>query len=466
MSGRGGAAVLDRVAQRSVSLSDAGNAEVFAFRHAFDARFVHGLDRWCLWDGTRFAPDDRRGVYGLAIETARGLHAYASAAATGDEAKAISKHAILSEKRERLEAMLALARTMAPLAVVPDDLDRDPDLLNVQNGTIHLRTGRLLEHAPAHLITKICSVAYDPSASSPAWAGFLERVFPDADVRSYVQRAVGYSLSGRVDEHVLFFCFGTGANGKSTFLETVREMLSESEYARAAAPDLLLAKKQDRHAAELADLRGARFITTIEAGEGRAWDESRVKWLTGGDAISARFMYANPFTFQPTGKFWVAANHRPRVKGTDLGFWRRVHLVPFNVTIPREEQDHELRAKLRRELAGVLRWAVDGAIAWRAGGLRPPPPVVDATQAYRSGEDVLAAFLEERCSESPDARVLVGALYDVFRSWADASGERPMTKRAFGDALEDRGFQRKASNGRRWFVGLALRAEDPSEREE
>ncbi len=446
----------DREPGRSFELTDAGNAERFVYLNT-GARYVHRWDRWFVWDDGRFAPDDRREVYQRAIQTARTIHIEAAKAETEGDARTISKHAILSEKRERIEAMLALARAMPPVALVPDELDLNPDLTNVENGTLDTRTGQLRRHSQSDLITKLCPVAYDPNATAPTWAAFLGRVIPDPDVRAYLQRAAGYSLTGNVTEHCLFFCYGTGANGKSTFLETIRELLGEGEYAKAAAPDLLLAKKNDRHAVEVADLRGTRFVTTIEVGEGRAWDESRVKWLTGGDAISARFMYGNPFTFTPTHKFWIAGNHKPRVTGTDHGFWRRVHFVPYTVTIPKEQQDPNLRAKFRRELPGILRWAVEGCLAWRKDGLRPPPAVVAATQAYRSGEDVLAGFIEECCDRGVAARVEGKALYAVFREWSDRNGERQVTARAFGDALEERGIERKVSNGRRWFVGLSLK---------
>jgi putative DNA primase/helicase len=439
-------------------LTDAGNAERFVAQNRYSARYVHGWDSWMLWDAMRWARDERREVTQLGIQTARTLHHVAATASTQDEARTAAKHALMSERRDRIESMLALARALPPIAVTPDDLDRDPDRLNVQNGTIDLRTGRLLPHDRADLNTKVCPVAFNPAAAAPIWEGFIARILADPAVRTYVQLAVGYSLTGHVREHCLFFAHGGGANGKSTFLETLRDLLGEGEYAKAAAPDLLLAKRQDRHAVEIADLRGARFVTTVEVGEGRAWDESRVKWLTGGDAISARLMYGNPFTFHPTHKFWIAGNHKPRVHGTDHGFWRRVHFIPFTVTIPKEEQDPELRAKLRAELPGILRWAVEGCVGWYAAGLRAPPAVLAATQAYRSAEDVLGAFLDECCDLEPSARVLVSALYDVFRLWAERSGERDMTKRAFGDALEERhGIERKASNGQRWFVGVGLK---------
>jgi putative DNA primase/helicase len=457
MGGSQAAAIRGDVEAFAFPLTDAGNAERFVHRNAGRVIYVHGWDRWLVWDGARWAQDDRRQVYQLAIETARAIHAEAANATSAADAAAASKHAIGSEKRERLEAMLALARTLPPLAVGPDDLDANSDLLNLPNGSLDLLTGQLGPHDRQRHVTKCAAPPWDPDARAPHWQAFLERVIPDPDVRAYLQRATGYALTGCVSEHCLFFCYGTGANGKSTYLETIRELLGEGEYARAAAPDLLLSKKQERHAVELADLRGFRFVTTVEVGEGRAWDEARVKWLTGGDTISARLMYGNPFTFQPTHKFWVAANHRPRVNGTDHGFWRRVHFIPFTVTIPKAEQDPNLRAKLSGELDGILRWAVEGCLAWRHGGLRPPAAVLGATEAYKAGEDVLAAFLDEVCVQATEARVLVGALYDEFKKWVDRNGERHMTNRAFGDALEERGVERKKSNGHRWFVGLGLR---------
>ena len=444
-------------ARRQFPLTDAGNAERFALIHGDRFRYAHVIDRWFVWRSGRWAPDDCRERDRRAVDTARWMYDDARKAPTKEEARKLAMYSVQSERRDKLEAMLALARSFPPISVRPESLDAEPLVLNLPNGTLDLATGRLALHRPAQLLTKQAPVPYEPNAEAPTWARFLERVVPDAEARGYLQRAAGYSLTGSISEHCLFFCYGTGANGKSTFLETLRDVLGEGEYAKAAAPDLLLAKRQDRHAAEIANLRGARFVTTIEVGEGRAWDESRVKWLTGGDTISARFLYGNEFSFQPTHKFWIAGNHKPRVHGTDYGFWRRVHFVPFTVTIPKEEQDPELRTKLQRELPGILRWAVDGCLAWRREGLRPPAAVLAATQAYRSSEDVLGAFIEECCTVDRGARVLVGALYDTFRAWADRGGEHAMTKRALGDALEERGFERRASNGQRWVFGLSLK---------
>jgi putative DNA primase/helicase len=219
----------------------------------------------------------------------------------------------------------------------------------------------------------------------------------------------------------------------------------------------LLAKRNDRHEEEVADLHGARFVTTVEAAEGRYWDEARVKWLTGGDRITARHMYASRFSFAPTHKLWIAANHKPHARGTDLGFWRRVHLVPFTVTIAEGEVDHDLRAKLERELPGILRWAVEGAVAWREMGLKPPRAVRAATDEYRSREDVVGAFIADCCVLYPQARVTTQALYAAYEAWAEANGERPMSKIDLGNALEERpGITRHRSKSNRGLAGIGL----------
>jgi P4 family phage/plasmid primase-like protien len=443
---------------RSFHLTDAGNAERFVQRHQEDVRFLHRWDRWHLWDGSRWAPDDRGVVVQLAIATARSIYREAEQPGLDPKAvDAITKHARGTEKRQQLGNMLFLAQSMDPLAVVPSDLDTNPDLLNVPNGTLDLRTGRLLQHERAHLITKCAGVPYDPAASAPLWHAFLADVIEDKDVRSYLARAVGYTLTGDVGEHALFFCHGGGSNGKSTFLETIRELLAE--YARQAVPDLLIDTKQARHSTEFVDLKGARMVTAPEVKEGCTWDEVKVKQLTGGDAITGRPLYREAVEFQPTHKFWIAGNHKPRVRGTDLGFWRRVHLIPFTVTIAKEKRDRSLRAKLRTELPGILRWAVEGCVEWRRVGLDPPSAVVEATEEYRGGEDAVGAFIAECCVTGGACKVAVGAMHKAFVEW---SGQNHLSTRRFGDMIEERGHPRvKGTGGVRQFQGVGLLKEDP-----
>lgn len=443
-------------------LTDAGNAEAFAAFVSKFARYVHGPNEWFIWDGKRWARDATRNIYTHAIEAARFRRADVPNLSTKVAVQLI-KHCEKSEKRERIEAMLALARSMQPLALTPGELDRNPNLLNVQNGTVDLTSGELKPHSQDKLLTRLVDVPYYKSSDAPIWRAFLERVMPDPEVRAYLQRAVGYTLTGNVGEHCLFFCHGTGANGKGVFFETLRALLVEGEYAHASSPELLLAKRNDRHEEEVAELVGARLVTTSEIGENRSWDEARVKWLTGGDTVSARFIRGDRFSFEPTHKLWVAANHRPRVQGTDHGFWRRIHLIPFVVTIPEEERDQELGAKLRAELPGILAWAVEGAVEWRKTGLQAPKAVRAATDEYRSNQDVLAAFLAEKCVINPAAFVPVGDLYNAYAKWAGASGERSMTKRAFGDAIRERLPQLtdgKGTGGVRRLNGVGLKAEE------
>lgn len=443
----------DEAIVRSFHLTDAGNAERFVQRHQEEVRYLHRWDRWHVWDGARWAPDDRGEVYRLAVATARSIYREAERPGLDPKAvEAITKYARSSEKRQLLCNMLFLAQPMPPIAVLPNELDTSPDLLNLPNGTMDLRTGRLLSHERAHLITKCAGVPYSPAATAPRWLGFLETIIPKADVRAYLARAVGYTLTGDVEEHALFFCYGGGANGKSTFLETLREVLAE--YAKAAIPDLLLDSKQARHSTEYVDLKGARMVTAVEATEGRFWDEAKVKQLTGGDAITGRPLYREAVEFQPTHKFWVAANHKPRVRGTDLGFWRRVHLIPFTVTIAEPERDRSLRAKLRAELPGILRWAVAGCLEWRRIGLAPPSAVVKATEEYRSAEDAIGAFIAECCVTGGSCKVAVGDLHREFVAW---SGQDHLTKRRFGDMVEERGHPRgKGTGGVREFQGIGL----------
>lgn len=463
-----GAVPAEIIACHELELSDVGNAHRFELNASHDFIYLHDLERWYLWDGRRWAPDVKREAFTRAIETAKGILDEAKRY-EGERLKAFIKHALQSQRAERLEAMLRVARALARFKFAVSDLDQDPYALNVENGLLDLRHGTLSDAGRfGSMVTKVAPAPYYGEAKCPTWEKFLDRVLGGSLLLiEYVQRAVGYSLTGDVSEQVLFFLYGTGKNGKSTFLETIRALLGEGEYCKAAQPDLLLAKKFDRHAAELADLRGARMVTTIEAGEGRAWDEARLKLLTGGDAISARYMYGNPFTFMPTHKFWVAANHKPRVNGTDLGFWRRIHTIPFSQVISAEERDPHLKERLLEELPGIMRWAVRGCLEWKWKGLEPPEEVQGATDAYRAGEDVLALFLEEKCTKGPDRRVLLGSLFREYQEWAQRSGERQMTKRGFSEAMEERGFTKSRTGVGVWIDALGLRAapalEEPAE---
>jgi P4 family phage/plasmid primase-like protien len=440
------------------NLTDMGNAGRFARDHGRKVRYCHDYGGFLIFDGKRWQRDRKRQAEALAKETTRGIYGEAQKAQDEDERKKLAKWAMHSESRTRLEAMLFCARSEPGIPIAPDDLDSDNRLLNAQNGTITLDTGDLDAHNPLDHITKLAPIEYDPNAEAPTWEGFLERVLPSESLRRFVQQAVGHSLLGEATEEVLFFLYGTGANGKSTFINTILETLGD--YARQAPPELLTIKGLS-HPTELANLKGARFVASVEVEEGKRLAESLVKQLTGRDRISARFMRQDFFDFKPTHTIFLAANHKPVVRGTDLAIWRRIKMIPFTVTIPEDERDPKLQQKLRAELPGVLAWAVRGCLDYLKRGLIEPDEVRAATEAYRTEMDVLAAFIEECCVISARVEAKATPLYNIYKGWCDVSGEKPETQRAFGSRLTERGFERKKRGGVYYWQGIGILADSP-----
>jgi P4 family phage/plasmid primase-like protien len=441
----------------SFNLTDVGNAERLVARHGDDLRYCFPWGKWLAWDGRRWKVDASGEVARRAVETVRSI--YAEAAATDAERKEIARWAMASESRHRVEAMVALARALGNVPVAPEELDADPWLLNVENGTLDLRTGDLRPHDRADLLTKLAGVGYDPDALAPTWGAALERWLPSEGLRRFAQRLVGYALTGDVSEQVLPFLHGPGANGKTTFINTV--LAVAGDYGQQAAPDLLLAK-HGTHPTELADLYGARAVASIEVEDGRRLAESLVKQITGGDKIRARRMREDFWEFDPTHKVLLVANHKPVIRGTDHAIWRRVKLVPFDNVIPKAEQDPRLPEKLRAELPGVLAWAVRGCVEWQAEGLGEPDEVRVATDSYRQESDALTGFIEDACTVHPDAWVKFKDLWAAYGKWAAATNERyQLSRQQFADRLTERGFEADRGTGnvaiRR---GIALRFDD------
>ncbi len=424
-------------------MTDAGNAERFAGKNGGDVRFVQSWDKWLVWNEKFWSCDARAAVLRRAKLTARGILGEAAACKDDGRQQQLAKWWKASESSGKLSSMLALAKAEEGIAVSHETFDVRDLLLNVENGTIDLESGKLGPHEREHLLTKCAPVPYDQSAKCPQWRAFLDRVMGgNKKLVAFLQRAVGYSLTGSTSEQVLFFLHGAGANGKSTFCHVLLDLLGP--YGTVGAPNMLLAKRGEAHPTEQADLFGARAVVLQEVEAGRAWAEVTLKQLTGGDTVKARHMREDFWSFRPTHKFWVAANHKPAVRGTDYAVWRRLLLVPFTVTIPRKEQDPDLLDKLRAELPGILRWAVDGAVSWKdAGGLFPPPEVTIATEEYRCAEDLVAQFVNECCEKEAGVTAPGGALYDAYVNWCRATGESAMSNRRFGDRLTEQGFPPK-----------------------
>lgn len=346
-----------------------------------------------------------------------------------------------------------LAQSEPGIPVMPADLDADPWKLTVLNGTIDLKKPRLGPHTRADLITKITPIAWDENATCPTWLRFLKDVMDGSEsMISFLQRAVGYTLTGDTREQVLFFTLGAGANGKTTFLKTIQALLGE--FATQAAPDLLIAKKGEVHPTEQADLFGKRLAICTEIESGRALAEVTVKQLTGGDAIKARRMREDFWEFEPTHKLWIAANHKPIVRGTDHAIWRRLLMILFGVTFTADRRDPDLVQKLHAELPGILRWAIAGCVEWQRGGLQPPAEVREATDLYRGEMDVIGQFVAERCVSDRQGEITASALYKAYAAWCEANGERAVKQRAFGQAMTERGVERVK---RSTYIYLAIR---------
>lgn len=436
-------------------LTETGNAERLVDQYGDRIRFCHPWGAWLHWDGRRWKRDQTGQVRRWAKAVVRSIYDEISKAETKEERARIFAWGKRSEGAAARAAMLKNAEAEDGIPIEPEQMDRQPFLLNVMNGTVDLETGRLRPHDQADVLTKLAPVYFDAAAECPTFLAFLERVIPDPDVRTFLQRMAGYGMTGVTSEQCLAFFYGSGANGKSTFLSIMQEMLGD--YAQEAAPDLLTSRGGDRHPTELADLFGARWVSSIEVDEGKRLAETLVKQMTGGDKIKARFMRTDFFQWTPTHKLFLAANHKPEIRGTDYAIWRRIHIVPFTVTIPVEERDGKLGAKLLAEFPGVLNWAIAGCLDWQRNGLGVPHAVREATEEYRQEQDILAGFIEDKCRVERDASAPTSALYKAYTDWCEAGGGKPITAQAFGRRLTERGMEpARGTDGKRIWRGLRL----------
>ena len=430
--------------ERTVWGSDDDLAMSFTRRFGQDWRYVAQWGQWLVWTGNRWQNDQTLCAQHLIRQVCR------AAALKADSARTAAK----LSSNGTLAGVERMARTDRRHAARAEDWDADPWLLNTPGGVVDLRSGALHAHRREDQMTRLTTAT--PRGDCPTWRRFLDQVTGgDAELQAYLARMAGYALTGSTREHALFFLHGTGANGKSAFLNTLTAILGD--YANSAPMDTFMESRSDRHPTDMAGLRGARLVSAIETEEGRRWAEAKIKALTGGDKVSARFMRQDFFEYVPQFKLVIAGNHKPSIRNVDVAMRRRLHLVPFTVTFPEERQDPQLPAKLLAEADGILAWMLTGCLEWQRVRLQPPQSVVDATEEYFGTEDALGRWLEERCFVESPARAPVAELYEDWRQWADKCGEYAGSIKRFSEMLTARKFERcKLSGGARGFHGLSL----------
>jgi putative DNA primase/helicase len=447
---------------RRFKWTEYGNAERLVERHGADLRHSAGLG-WLVWDGQRWQRDSDGAAVRRMKDTVRAMWHELPEIEDGNQQKSFFGFIRSSENEKRLSASLRLAESEAAIVCAPEALDADPFLLTVANGTLDLRTGRLLPHQREDLITKASPTLFLPDARSDLFEEFLRTVTGgDEELIRFLQRAAGYSLTGDTGEEKLFFAHGPAATGKSSFLEALKGVLGD--YATTTDFETLLRRKGDRGIPnDIARLAGTRLVLSIEVEDGKQLASGLVKTLTGGDTIVARYLRKEFFEFKPQFKLWLAANDRPRVHASDTGIWRRIVQMPFTEAIPEEKRDPTVKHRLRNDpevQQAILAWAVEGCIAWQHDGLQIPERVRDYTEEYRQENDPLADFFDEYCLFEPDARVSRKRLRSVYGYWAHRLFQKPWSAKAFADELKRRGVTDGGKlNGDRAWGGIRLTEE-------
>jgi putative DNA primase/helicase len=401
-------------------------------------------------------------VYRYALESIRTIRQEAVQAKNTEVRDTLWAHAKRSESRPSLESMVSLAQKIEPIPLSQEQLDRDPWLLNCPNGTVDLRTGNLRRHLREDFITRITPYEIAPAEAKPArWLKFLAEIFAgDQELIDFLQRLLGYALVGEQIEHIFVIFWGTGANGKTTMVDALVDVLGE--YAKVLGQEYLMHSKHVRHSTEVMDLYQVRLAVSAETEEGARLSESRVKHQTGGGIITGRRLFEESWSFWPSHTFILETNHKPRIIGNDHGIWRRVLLVPFTVRIPEVDRDVHLLDKLKSEAPAILRWLVDGCIAWQLVGLNPPARVVAATEQYREESDLLAMFVTECCELGPNHKVRGTSLYGAYALRAKSRGEFPLSASRVEDRLEQMKIEKRHTKTGKFYFGIRLKSDcDP-----
>lgn len=442
------------------SWDDTGNAERFLDRYGDIVKYSYINKKFYVYDGTKWTVDNRGLVNKLIDSAVNDMKNEKIIVPDDDKGDLQAKFMEFIKKSRSTKSKKNIQEELKHLtAVLPDEFDQDDMLINVQNGYLDLSSGHMDSHDKLKMFFKQTNAEYTDTMQPSAWIDFLSDIFDgNEEMITYLQKAIGYSLTGSTREQIMFICHGKGRNGKSLFIETLSEILGD--YASTIRASSLMVKTNDGPGNDIARLQNARFVTSSEPNEGFRFDEGLVKQLTGGDKVTARFLYGEDFEFTPKFKIWVTTNHKPIIRGTDDGIWRRMIMIPFKVQIPKEKVDKDLKYKLLREAPAILDWALEGCLKWQREGLELPAEIAKASDEYRTDMDVLEHFVSDHCERIEGGRAAAGDLYEIYKKWADDSGEYKMNKNTFGKKMKEK-FKKKTVSGRFFYEGLVIKEKYP-----
>ena len=443
------------------SYDDTGNADRFIDRYGNLYKYSYIANKFYIYDGMKWKIDDKGSIRKLIdemIESIKNEKVLHSEDVTEEEAREVFQKFYKKTRGTQAKKNI-MNELMHRRPATPDDFDRDDMLINVANGYIDLTSRELYKHDINKMFSQITNTDYTEKMQPAVWLDFLNDIFAgDQEVIRYIQKALGYSLTGSTREQIMFILFGKGRNGKSIFVEVISEILGD--YSNNMQAKSLMVKKNDNVNTDIARLSKARFVTSSEPNEGFRFDEGLIKQLTGGDKVTARFLYAEEFEYTPKFKIWVSTNHKPIIRGTDDGIWRRLVLIPFDVQIPEEKVDKDLKYKLLREAPAILNWMAEGAYMWMQEGLEMPDKLKAASKAYRTEMDVIEQFIEDECKRVDDGKEKANELYELYKQWANENGNYKMSNKDFGIKMKEK-FKYKKTNSGMFYFGLKIPSKYP-----
>jgi putative DNA primase/helicase len=439
----------------TAQFTDLTNTDYFLKIYGSRVRYCKPWKKFLVWDKNRWEIDEYGEVENFVDDLVRNM--YKGAREINDVRLRLDfeSHIKKTEALRRRKALIESVSMSQKVKIRPDILDANPLLFNCKNGTIDLKHGNFNAHNPDDYITKCSNFVYQEKADCPTWKVFLLQIMnQDVELIKFVQKVMGYSMTSDVSEQAIFFLWGNGANGKSTFLNVITDLMGD--YATSTPTETFMKKSGDKMSNDIARLRGMRLVTTSEAEQGKRLSEPLIKQITGQDTMTARFLYGEYFDFKPTFKIFMATNYRPVIRGSDHGIWRRIRLIPFTVTIPPEQRDKNLSKKLEEENSGILNWLLEGYVLWRKEGLENPESVVRATNEYRDEMDTVGQFLRECCSVDSTGLMRIGnrRLYEMYTNWCAQNNEKLYSQKFLAMRLQERGFRKIIGHNERMWIGL------------